>query len=127
EGAGLAVVAAADPRIRDRISGVVAFGLTDANELGWRWRDSIVYLTKGVPNEPVFHAGDFISQVSPAPLALLWSSHDEFVGGAAQKRLAALARAPKQVLTVEASDHRFSDNLRQLDANLMEVVDWISR
>ena len=100
EGAGLAVVAAADPRIRDQISGVVAVGLTDINELGWRWRDSIIYLTKGVPNEPVFHATDFISQVSPAPLALLWSTHDEFVGDGDQKRLAALARTPKRVLTV---------------------------
>jgi type IV secretory pathway VirJ component len=127
EGAGLAIAAAADPRIRDHIAGVVAVGLTDTNELGWRWRDSLIYLTKGVPNEPAFHAADFIAQVSPAPLALLWSTHDEFVGERDQKRLAALARTPTRVLTVKASDHRFSDNLRQLDTTLMDVVDWISR
>ena len=127
EGAGLSVLAAADPRVRDRISGVVTFGLGDVNELGWRWRDSIIYLTKGIPNEPVFHAADFISQVSPAPLALVWSTHDEFVSHRDQERLATLARAPTRVWTVQASDHRFSDNVALLDMNLMDVVDWISR
>jgi type IV secretory pathway VirJ component len=127
EGAGLAVAAAADPRIRARIAGVMAFGLTDVNELGWRWRDSIIYLTKGVPNEPLFHSADFIPQVSPAPLVLIWSTHDEFVSAIDQRRLAALARSPRRVLTVPAADHRFSDNLTAVDATLIYAVQWISR
>lgn len=126
EGAGLSVLAAADSRVRDRISGVVTFGLGDANELGWRWRDSIIYLTKGVPREPIFHAADFISRVSPAPIALVWSTHDEFVDRHQQQQLASLARAPARVWIVPASDHRFSDNLAALDTNLIEAVDWIT-
>jgi hypothetical protein len=127
EGAGLSVVAAADPKIRDRISGVVTFGLGDPNELGWHWRDSLIYLTKGVPNEPLFHAADFVPHVSPAPLALVWSTHDEFVPPRDQDKLAALARTPKRVWKVLASDHRFSDNAAELDTKLAEVIEWISR
>lgn len=127
EGAGLSVLAAADPKIRDRISGVVTFGLGDANELGWRWRDSIIYLTKGVPNEPLFRAADFIAEVSPVPLALVWSTRDEFVTSRDQDRLAALAGTPTRVWKVHASDHRFSDNAAELDRTLVEVIEWISR
>jgi type IV secretory pathway VirJ component len=127
EGAGLSVLAASNPKIRDRISGVVTLGLEDPNELRWRWRDSIIYLTKGVPSEPIFHAADFIPQVSPAPLALVWSAHDEFVAASEQHRLAALARAPKRAWTVEASDHRFSDNVPAFDTKLMDAIEWISR
>jgi hypothetical protein len=121
------VLAAADPKIRDRISGVVTFGLGDPNELGWHWRDSLIYLTKGIPSEPLFHASDFIPQVSPAPLALVWSTHDEFVSSTDQNRLAALARTPTRVWKVQASDHRFSDNAAELDTKLMDVIAWISR
>lgn len=127
EGAGLSILAASNPKIRDRISGVVALGLGDPNELRWRWRDSIIYLTKGVPSEPIFHAADFIPQVSPAPLALVWSAHDEFVPASEQHRLVALARAPTRAWMVEASDHRFSDNLSAFDTKLVEVIEWISR
>ena len=127
EGGGLSVLAAADPKIRDRISGVATFGLGDANELAWRWRDSIIYLTKGIPREPLFHASDFVPYISPAPLALVWSTRDEFVPPRDQDRLAALARTPKRVWKVPASDHRFSDNAAELDSTLVEAIAWISR
>ena len=127
EGAGLSVLAAADPKIKDHISGVVTFGLGDLNELGWHWRDSIIYLTKGIPSEPLFHASEFIPHVSSAPLALVWSTHDEFVSSTDQDRLAALARPPRRVWKVRASDHRFSDNAAELDTTLMDVIEWISR
>ena len=127
EGAGLSLLAATDRDVRNRISGVVTVGLAESNELAWHWRDSIIYLTKGVPNEPIFHASDVISHVAPAPLALIWSTHDEFVPAPDRQRLAALARVPARVWTVEASDHRFSDNTSALDANVMDAIAWISR
>jgi type IV secretory pathway VirJ component len=125
EGAGLSVLAAADPRVRDCIAGVVTLGLGDTNELAWRWRDSIIYLTKGTPREPSFHAADFLTRISPVPLALLWSAHDEFVPHDEQERLAARARMPARVWTTPAADHRFSDNMGGLDATLAQALDWI--
>ena len=51
EGAGLSLLAATDPRTRDAIGGVLGLGLPDLNELGWHWRDALIYLTHGTPNE----------------------------------------------------------------------------
>lgn len=79
EGAGLSVLAATDSRARARIGGVVALGLPDVNELGWRWRDSLIYLTHAVPNEPTFETADLVERMSPVPLAAIHSTQDEFV------------------------------------------------
>jgi pimeloyl-ACP methyl ester carboxylesterase len=127
EGAGLSVLAAADPRVRDRIAGVITFGLGDVNELAWRWRDSIIYLTKGTPREPGFHAADFLSRISPVPIALLWSAHDEFVPRDEQQRLVARARMPARAWTIRAADHRFSDNMLELEAELAHALEWIEQ
>ena len=54
EGAGLSVLAASDESTHGVIAGVIALSLGDANELGWRWKDSLIYVTHGVPNEPTF-------------------------------------------------------------------------
>jgi alpha-beta hydrolase superfamily lysophospholipase len=42
EGAGLSVLAATDPETKAAIAGVVALGLPNLNELGWRWKDSLI-------------------------------------------------------------------------------------
>lgn len=126
EGAGLAVVAAADPAVNPRIAGVVALGLGDVNELAWRWRDSIIYLTKGTPKEPAFHTTDFISRLAPAPIALLRSAQDEYVPAGESARLFALAREPKRLWTIDATNHRFSGNLPEFDTRLAEALGWIA-
>jgi type IV secretory pathway VirJ component len=125
EGGGLSVRAAADPRVKARIAGVITLGLGDVNELAWRWRDSIIYVTKGVPREPSFHAGDFLPAVSPAPLAMIRSTGDEFVPPSEGDRLAGLARVPTRTWTVRASNHRFSDNPQGLDLALADSLGWV--
>lgn len=125
EGAGLSVLAAADARIRDAIGGVVTFGLPDANELGWRWKDSLIYLTHGVPNEPAFSVAAIIAQVTPTPIVAIHSTRDEFVPRAEIERVMANAREPKQLWIVDAADHRFSNNLRECDARLRDALDWV--
>jgi len=73
EGAGLSVLAATDPRTKKAIAGVVALGLPNLNELGWRWKDSVIYLTHSVPNEPTFSTAAVVERVSPAPIAAIHS------------------------------------------------------
>ena len=79
EGAGLSVLAAADDAVKARVAGVIVLGLPDRNELGWRLRDSMIYLTKGLPREPAFSAAHVIAKVAPVPLAAIHSTRDEFV------------------------------------------------
>lgn len=127
EGAGLSVLAATDPQTKAVIAGVVGVGLPDLNELGWRWKDSLIYLTHRVPNEPTFSATTTVAAVAPLPLALVQSTHDEFVPLADTQRIFEHALAPKQLWTVEADSHRFSNNLPGFDATLMEAIEWIRR
>ena len=47
EGAGLSVLAGTGAHTRDAIEGIVALGVPDHNELGWRWRDALIYVTHG--------------------------------------------------------------------------------
>jgi Bacterial virulence protein (VirJ) len=126
EGAGLSVLAATDPHTRARVAGVVALGLPDLNELGWRWTDSAICLTHRVPDEPTFSAAAIVGRLSPAPLAMIHSTHDEFVPVADAERLFASARDPKRLWIINAANHRFSDNTVELDARLVEAVRWIN-
>ena len=125
EGAGLSVLAAADANAKRSVAGVIGLGLTETNELGWRWTDSLTYLTHRVPNEPTFSAAAIVSRVAPLPLALVQSTHDEFVSAEQTRRIFADADAPKRLWMVESANHRFSDNLPTLDAKLIEAIEWI--
>jgi len=125
EGAGLCVLAASDGAVQAAIRGVIALGLPDVNELGWRWRDAVIYLTKGVPREPTFSVSGIIGRVSPLPLAAIHSTGDEFVPVAVVQRLIALAQPPKRLWLVEASNHRFSGNEGEFRRRLLEAVAWV--
>jgi type IV secretory pathway VirJ component len=125
EGAGLSVLAATAPDVQARVAGVVALGLPDRNELGWRWRDSAIYITKKTPNEPTFSAREVVRRVAPVPLAALHSTHDEFVALPEIESIMAQAREPRKLWVIEASNHRFSDNQAELHRRLKEAIAWI--
>jgi predicted alpha/beta-hydrolase family hydrolase len=126
EGAALAVLAATNATTKAKLAGVVALGLPDKAELGWRFRDSIIYVTKGVPNEPLFSTAELIGGVSPLPLVAIHSTKDEFVSVDDVKRVMGRAGEPKQLWFIEAADHRFSGREQDLNQRLAEAVAWIT-
>jgi len=126
EGAGLAVLAAVDPAVKDAVGGVVGLGLPDQNELGWRFRDSIIYLTHGAPKEPTFSVVEIVNRLAPLPLAQLHSTHDEFVPLEEARRVFEKAETPKRMWVIEAEDHRFSGRLEEFSQRLLEAMDWVS-
>lgn len=125
EGAGLSVLAATDPGTRQTIAGVVGLGLPDLNELGWRWRDSISYLTHGMPKEPTFSTAAVVGRIAPTPLAAIHSSHDEYVPIDEVRRVMGAAADPSRLWVVDAADHRFSDKPAELGRCLLEAIDWV--
>jgi dienelactone hydrolase len=125
EGAGLSLLAATAPEVKAAVAGVIALGLPERNELGWRWRDSIIYLTKKVPHEPVFSARAIVAEVSPLPLAALASTHDEFAPLAEVRAIMDAAKEPKRLWVIEAANHSFSDNQPELQRRLSEAIAWI--
>jgi pimeloyl-ACP methyl ester carboxylesterase len=125
EGAGLAVLAAADPAVKSRIGGVVGLGLPDQCELGWRFRDSLIYLTKGVPKEPMFSTAEVIGAVAPLPVVAIHSTRDEYVPADEVKGVMAKAGEPSQLWFVDARNHRFSGNTGEFGRKLHEALEWI--
>lgn len=125
EGAGLSVLAATDPGTQAGIAGVIGLGLPDLNELGWRWKDALIYVTHGVPNEPTFSTAAVVARVAPLPLAAIHSTTDEFVPLTEAQRVLDNAREPKRLWIVKAADHRFSDNLAEFDRRLVDALAWV--
>jgi len=124
EGAGLSVLAATDAQTKTTIAGVIGLGLPDLNELAWRWKDALIYLTHRPPNEPLFSTAAIAGHVAPVPLAAIHSTHDEFVSVADVQKILDVATEPKRLWIVAASDHRFSDNLGEFDQRLLEAIAW---
>ena len=125
EGAGLSVLAGTAADVRARIDGVIALGLPDRNELAWRLRDSIIYVTKKTPNEPTFSTRALASQLAPLPLAALHATHDEFVPVAEVDGILEKAREPKRLWLVDAADHRFGGARPQLEQCMADALAWI--
>ena len=125
EGAGLSVLAAGDDTVKSRAAGVLALGLPDQNELGWRFRDSIIYVTKGLPKEPLFSAADVIGKVAPLPVAAIHSTKDEFVPLDQIQMVMDRAREPKRLWLIAAEDHRFGGSDAELTAKLLDAIAWI--
>src|SRR5438128_7511140 len=107
EGAALAVLAASDPKNHAWSDGVVTLGLPATAELAWRWTDLWASMVKKNADEPSFTIADFLPGVSPIPLYMIQSKVDEYVTPAEYQRLTAIAREPKQLVLIDASNHRF--------------------
>lgn len=110
EGAGLVVLGALNSETRPNLRGVLAIGLPELNELAWHWRDSVIYITRQVPDEPTFNSKDHVGRVAPLPLMIIQSTHDDFVPVAKAREIFACAQTPKQLVFVEALNHRFEGN-----------------
>ncbi len=121
------MLAATDPATKAEISGVIGVGLPDLTELGWRWRDAIIYLTHRTPDEPTFSAAAIVSRVAPLPLAAIHSSNDEFAPVADVERVLGHAAEPKHLWIVDASNHRFSDNLPEFHQRLLDAIAWVRK
>ncbi|MCG6923011.1 MAG: hypothetical protein LJF15_18280 [Acidobacteria bacterium] len=125
EGAGLSVLAASDPNLAPMLEGVLALGLPDTNELGWRFSDSLIYLTKKTPKEPTFRTSDFIGVLSEVPLAALHSARDEYVPLEEVQRLMTQPGGPKRLWVVPAENHAFRGDNGFFERSLDEALRWI--
>ena len=125
EGAGLALLAATDDALKSAILGVITLGLPEKAELGWRFRDSIIYLSKGLPDEPLFETADFVARVAPVPLVAIHATQDEFTPVERVKAVMDHAVEPKRFRVLEARNHRFSDNQAGLRREILDSIQWI--
>jgi len=125
EGAGLSLLAATSAKTREAIAGVIALGLPTVNELGWRWKDSLIYVTHQVPNEPTFTSASVVRKLAAVPFAAIQSTGDEFTSVAEVRTILESAPEPKTLWIVKATDHRFSGSLVEFNQRLLEAIDWV--
>lgn len=85
----------------------------------------MIYLAHGVPNEPTFSTQAIVDRLAPLPLAAIHSTKDEFVPLSEVRLVIERAREPKRLWIVNASDHRFSDNLAEFDQRLLDAIAWV--
>lgn len=126
EGAALAVAAGAASANHDWVAGVLTMGLPATAELAWRWTDFSTWITKKDADEPSFAPGEVIANISPKPLWMVQSTKDEYVPEADYRRFEALARDPKRLVLIDASNHRFTDRLPELERQLLAGLGWIA-
>jgi alpha/beta superfamily hydrolase len=125
EGAALAVLAAAAPENHSWISGAITMGLPASAEIAWRWSDFTTWITKRDASEPSIKARDYLAAVSPLPLVMIQSMRDEYVGGADYRDLDHAARSPHQQVLIDASNHRFTDKIPELQRAFERALAWI--
>ena len=125
EGAGLCLLGAAAPENKKTFNGLVTIGLGPVNVLGWRLADYLTYVTKKIPHEPRFQTVDYLPQVTPLPLWMIQSSHDDYVPVPTARDLFSAAKEPKRFKLIEANDHRFDGNTTEFFGALRAGIEWI--
>ena len=126
EGAAFAVLAGSSPSNHAWVRGVITMGLPAQAELAWKWTDFTTWITKKDAAEPSFAPDEFIGAVSPLPLVMLQSTRDEYVTRADYQMFDARARAPKKLVLIDASNHRFTDKQSELRAEFLKAIEWIA-
>ena len=125
EGAGLCLLTAAAPENKKSFNGLVTIGLGPVNILGWRLADYLTYVTKKIPQEPRFQSAEYLPQVTPLPLWMIQSSHDDYVPVSTARDLFSAAKEPKRFELIEANDHRFDGNTTDFFRALRKGIEWI--
>jgi alpha/beta superfamily hydrolase len=125
EGAALAVLAGAGPGNRAWVSGVMTMGLPPTAELGWRWSDFTSWITKKDSDEPMFMPKEFVPAIGPAPLCMIQSTKDEYVTEADYRLFEKVAREPKKLVLINASNHRFTDRRKELQVEILGCLAWM--
>jgi len=125
EGAAFSLLAAANSENHVWIDGLVTMGIPESAELAWRWKDIGAWIWKTNANEPSFTPYDFAPGVSPVPFVMIQSTHDEYVSPLEYEHAYAAAGQPKQLILIDAANHRFTNRQAVLQARYLEALAWI--
>ncbi|GEM_PF-5256697 len=127
QGAAMGALAGAAPDAARVFHGIVAIGLPAGAVLGWRVVDNLTWITKKAPGEPVFQVGPHLRKNSVVPLVIVQSRGDEYTTTGELEGLYAAAAAPKKLLWVESSDHKFSNARDAFYRSLEQALVWLEQ
>lgn len=124
EGASLSLLAALGQGAKPSpFAGLVTIGLPEVGVLGWKWKDALSWVTKKTPEEPQFHASDYIPRLR-VPFFILRSSQDQYVSEGDAAHMLEVAAKPKRLVVVPSDNHRFSSNPDGFFRELKSALEW---
>ena len=122
-GAGLEVVAAGQPQVRDKLAGVVAIALTREEEYV-RWFGRLPLLHR--PQERVMvQVYEYLPLLGTVPIAVIQSTHDHFLPAAAAAQLFGADTPTRRFRAIEAQNHSFGGARDEMYQACKEALDWI--
>jgi len=127
QGAAMGALAGAAPEAVKIFRGIVAIGLPASAVLGWRSVDNLTWITHKAPGEPVFEVKPHLGRNVVVPLAIVQSRSDEYTTVRELEGLFAAAIAPKKLLWVESSDHKFAGNRDGFFRSLEQALEWLEQ
>ena len=123
-GAGLEVVAAGQPGVRDRLSGVVAVALTKEEEYV-RWFGRRLPLVRRPPTQVMVEVYDYLPLLGSLPLAVVQSTRDQFLPAAAAAQLFGAETPTRRFRAIDARNHSFGGARDQMYQACKEALMWI--
>ena len=122
-GAGLEVVAAGQPRVRDRLTGVVAVALTREEEYV-RWYGRLPGLHR--PQKPVMvQVYEYLPLLDTLPIAVIQSTHDQFLSAPAAAQLFGADTPTRRFHPIDARNHSFAGARAEMYQACRDALDWI--
>ncbi len=126
-GASFAVIAAGQPRLRDRLLGVLAIGLTQEEEFvkhrWWRrrtpWSDNT---SQGFDVHPY----QYLMRIPAVPVAVVQSTEDRYLKASAARELFGPDTDMRKLCSVEAKSHSFRGGCSDLFGRAGECLRWIT-
>ena len=130
-GADLVVVAAARPRLRASIAGVMAIALTKEEEYVRHRRRSALLpsIQQEAPatEEELAMAEPYVSLTEiPGPVCLVQSTNDQYVRAAEARVLFGPESPTRRFRAISSRDHSFSDARAELYDVMRESLDWLA-
>ena len=122
-GAGLEVVAAGQPRVRDKLTGVVAVALTREEEyVRWYGRLPVLHHTQKPVMVQVY---EYLPLLGSLPIAVIQSTHDQFLSAPAAAQLFGADTPTRRFHPIDARNHSFAGARGEMYQAVRDALDWI--
>ncbi|MEN3339724.1 MAG: hypothetical protein V7647_3400 [Acidobacteriota bacterium] len=123
-GAGLEVIAAGQPRVREQLSGVVAVALTKEEEYV-RWFGRRLPLVRRPSTRVMLEVYEYLPLLGNLPLAVVQSTKDQFLPASAAAKLFGADTPTRRFRAIEARNHSFGGAREQMYQACKEALTWI--
>jgi len=126
-GASFAVIAAGQPRLQDRLLGVLAIGLTKEEEfVKHQWWRRRVPRSDNTSQGLDVHPYEYLMRIPAVPVAVVQSTRDGYLKANAARELFGPDTDVRKLCPVEAKNHSFRGGCSDLFGRTRECLRWIT-